>query len=78
MDNFEYHRPAKLADAVKLIKAKKDGKLMSGGMTLIPTMKQRLAAPSDIIDLSGLNNYRRQGDEDQDHHHGRHHPCRSG
>jgi carbon-monoxide dehydrogenase medium subunit len=56
MDNFEYHRPAKLADAVKLIKAKKDGKLMSGGMTLIPTMKQRLAAPSDIIDLSGLNN----------------------
>ena len=29
---------------------------MSGGMTLIPTMKQRLAAPSDIIDLSGLGN----------------------
>ncbi len=56
MENFEYHRPAKLADAVKLIKAKKDGKLMSGGMTLIPTMKQRLASPSDIIDLSGLNN----------------------
>ncbi len=56
MENFEYHRPSKLADAVKLIKAKKDGKLMSGGMTLIPTMKQGLATPSDIIDLGGLKN----------------------
>ncbi len=56
MENFEYHRPSKLADAVKLIKAKKDGKLMSGGMTLIPTMKQGLATPSDIIDLTGLKN----------------------
>ena len=27
---------------------------LSGGMTLIPSMKQRLAAPSDLIDLSGL------------------------
>lgn len=56
MYDFNYHRPAKLADAVKLIKSKKEGKLMSGGMTLIPTMKQRLASPSDIIDLSGLKN----------------------
>ena len=38
MYDFTYHRPAKLADAVKLIKSKKEGKLMSGGMTLIPTM----------------------------------------
>jgi len=56
MYEFEYHRPSKLADAVKLIKSKKEGKLMSGGMTLIPTMKQRLAAPTDVIDLSGLGN----------------------
>ncbi len=56
MYDFEYHRPTKLADAVKLLKAKKEGKVMSGGMTLIPTMKQRLAAPSDIIDLTGLKN----------------------
>ena len=55
MENFEYHRPAKIADAVKLAK-KKDAKIMSGGMTLLPTMKQGLAAPSDIIDLGGLGN----------------------
>jgi len=56
MYDFTYHRPAKVADAVKLIKKAKDGKLLSGGMTLVPTMKQRLASPSDIIDLSGLKN----------------------
>ena len=31
--------------------AAEDGKFVSGGQTLIPTMKQRLAAPSDLIDL---------------------------
>src|SRR4029079_6261315 len=56
MDNFNYHRPSKPADAVKLMKKAKDGKFLSGGMTLLPTMKQGLAAPSDIIDLGGLKN----------------------
>lgn len=56
MHDFNYHRPTKAADAAKLIKKMRDGALMSGGMTLIPTMKQRLAAPSDVIDLSGLGN----------------------
>lgn len=56
MENFTYHRPAKAADAVKAMKKAKDGKYLSGGMTLLPTMKQGLAAPTDIIDLSGLKN----------------------
>jgi carbon-monoxide dehydrogenase medium subunit len=56
MENFNYHRPAKVADAVKAMKKAKDGKFMSGGMTLLPTMKQGLATPSDLIDLSGLKN----------------------
>jgi carbon-monoxide dehydrogenase medium subunit len=56
MQDFNYHRPAKSAAAAALIKKAKNGKLMSGGMTLIPTMKQGLATPSDIIDLSGLGN----------------------
>ena len=55
MENFIYHRPAKVADAVKAMKKAKDGKFMSGGMTLLPTMKQGLAEPTDVIDLSGLN-----------------------
>jgi len=56
MYDFDYHRPAKLADAEKIISKQKEGVLMSGGMTLIATMKQGLAAPSDVVDLSGLGN----------------------
>lgn len=56
MENFNYHRPAKSADAVKLMQSASDGKFLSGGMTLLPTMKQGLATPSDIIDLGGLKN----------------------
>jgi carbon-monoxide dehydrogenase medium subunit len=56
MKEFNYYRPTKPADAVKFIKKARNGKLMSGGMTLIPTMKQGLANPSDIVDLGGLKN----------------------
>lgn len=56
MENFNYYRPAKTVDAVKAMKKAKDGKYLSGGMTLLPTMKLGLATPSDIIDLGGLKN----------------------
>jgi aerobic carbon-monoxide dehydrogenase medium subunit len=56
MENFTYHRPSKVADAVKAMKKAKDGKYMSGGMTLIPIIKQGLASPTALIDLSGLKN----------------------
>lgn len=56
MENFNYHRPATVADAVKALESASDGKFLSGGMTLIPTMKQGLASPSDIVDLGGLKN----------------------
>lgn len=56
MENFAYHRPAKVADAVKIMKKAKDGKFLSGGMTLLPTIKQGLATPSDVIDLGGIKN----------------------
>lgn len=46
-----YHRAASVEDAVKLLSDAGDGKYLSGGMTLIATMKQRLAAPSDLVDL---------------------------
>ncbi|MBO6717983.1 MAG: xanthine dehydrogenase family protein subunit M [Rhizobiaceae bacterium] len=51
MYQTNYHRASSVADAVKLQKKADDGKFVSGGMTLIQTMKQRLAAPSDLIDL---------------------------
>jgi aerobic carbon-monoxide dehydrogenase medium subunit len=54
MHDFGYHRPASAADAAGLIASKSDGKMVAGGMTLIPTIKQRLAQPSDLIDLGGI------------------------
>src|SRR6266446_4869541 len=54
MYDFTYQKPASLADAAKAISAAEDGKLMAGGMTLIPTLKQRLARPSDVIDLGKI------------------------
>ncbi|MET3790356.1 FAD binding domain-containing protein [Aquamicrobium terrae] len=52
MYSVNYHRPASVAEAAKL--ARDDAKLLSGGMTLIPAMKTRLAAPSDVIDISRI------------------------
>ncbi len=54
MQDFAYHRPQSLAEAAKLLAASGDAKLMAGGQTLIPTLKQRLAAPASVIDLSGI------------------------
>jgi carbon-monoxide dehydrogenase medium subunit len=54
MHNFTYQRPANVADAVKALGGASDGKIIAGGMTLVPTLKQRLAAPSDLIDLGGI------------------------
>jgi carbon-monoxide dehydrogenase medium subunit len=49
-----YHRPTSIADAVKLLKANDEAKLLAGGQTLIPTLKQRLARPGDLVDLAGV------------------------
>jgi len=54
MYDFHYHRPKTLADAANLLKGKDEARPMSGGMTLIPTLKQRLARPSDVVDLGAV------------------------
>ncbi len=54
MYDFNYQRPGSVADAASALSGAEDGKLVAGGMTLIPTMKQRLAQPSDLIDLGGV------------------------
>ena len=51
---FNYHRAKTVADALKLYKKAEDPKFLAGGHTLIPTLKQRLARPSDLIDISGI------------------------
>ena len=53
MYETSYHKPGSLAEAKALLTG--EAKLLSGGHTLLPTMKQRLAAPSHLIDVTGLS-----------------------
>ncbi len=55
---FTYHRASGIADALARLAADPGAKLLSGGMTLLPAMKHRLAAPSLLIDLGGLKELR--------------------
>jgi carbon-monoxide dehydrogenase medium subunit len=65
MYDFNYHRPATLDEAKEILAGNDEAKLVAGGMTLLPTMKMRLANPSDLVDLSsvdGLTGIRDTGD----------------
>ena len=54
MHSFNYHKPYSLAEAAALHQGAEDAAYLSGGQTLLPTMNQRLAMPSDLIDLAGI------------------------
>ena len=54
MQTISYHRPSTIAEAVELLRNSAEGKFLAGGQTLIPTLKQRLASPKDVIDLTHL------------------------
>ena len=51
---FNYHRAASVEEAAKRLSGAPEAKLLAGGQTLLPTMKQRLAGPSDLIDLARI------------------------
>jgi carbon-monoxide dehydrogenase medium subunit len=53
MHNFDFVKPASIADAVKAM-GHDGAQALSGGQTLIPTMKQRLAAPTVLVSLTGI------------------------
>lgn len=54
MDPFTYLRPTSAGEAVRLIAAHPDARFLSGGMSLLPMMKQGLAAPTHLIDVARL------------------------
>jgi len=54
MHNFAYHRPETLDEARRIFAEAGDAMFLAGGQTLIPTLKQRLRQPSDIIDLARI------------------------
>lgn len=54
MYDFAYQRLTTVAEAIAALRAAPDGQFLAGGMTLIPILRQRLAMPSDLIDVSGI------------------------
>ena len=54
MYETHYHRPSSVDEAAALFAKGTEAKYLAGGHTLIPVMKQRLAGPSDVIDLAKI------------------------
>ena len=53
--SFDYHRPSSVKEAVGLLaQLGEDARAIAGGHSLIPMMKLRLAAPTDLVDLGGI------------------------
>jgi carbon-monoxide dehydrogenase medium subunit len=64
MYEFKYHRPGTVRQAANILVKNEDAKLIAGGHTLVPVMKQRLASPPHLVDLShieGLNGIEMKG-----------------
>src|SRR5262245_31312423 len=52
---FQYHAPTSLGEATALLaKLGEDAKVLSGGQSLIPLMKLRLASPAHLVDINGI------------------------
>ena len=66
--SFNYHAPKTLEEAVALLAevAPQDGRVLAGGQSLVPTMAFRLARPTHLVDINGIDALRRlevEGDE---------------
>ncbi len=54
MYDLTYRKPETLAEAARLLEEDEDAQILAGGMTLLPTLKLRLAQPTQLVDLSGI------------------------
>ncbi|MEE4172825.1 MAG: xanthine dehydrogenase family protein subunit M [Xanthomonadales bacterium] len=55
MYDLTYRKPATLEEAARLLEADEDAQIVAGGMTLVPTLKLRLAQPTQLVDLSAID-----------------------
>lgn len=55
MYSFDYHQATSLTDAAQKLSQDEDASLLAGGQTLIPTLKQRLAMPTILVDISRID-----------------------
>jgi len=54
MHNFAYHMPKSIAEAAELVASLETPEFLAGGQSLLPAMKDKVSAPSDLVKLSGL------------------------
>jgi carbon-monoxide dehydrogenase medium subunit len=54
METMHYHRPASVADAVKLAGQHGDDKILAGGQSTLPSMRLGLLSPTGWIDIAGI------------------------
>ncbi len=59
MYTLSYVKAKSVKEATRLLASHPEAKLLAGGMTLLPTLKQRLARPSHLIDIAGLPELRK-------------------
>src|SRR6201987_3613392 len=52
MYEFKYHRPGTVRQAANLLAKNEDAKVIAGGHTLVPVMKQRHQSPPHLVDIS--------------------------
>ena len=54
MNDFTYHAPSSLNDALAALRGAEGGKVIAGGQSILPVMKLNLAAPTDLVSLAGV------------------------
>ena len=55
MYDLVYRRPGSMKELADVLENASDPSVLAGGQTLIPTLKLRLASPSDLVDLGGID-----------------------
>jgi carbon-monoxide dehydrogenase medium subunit len=58
MSTMQYHRPASVAEAVKLLSTHADVRVLAGGQSVLPSMKLGLLATEGFVDLGGISELR--------------------
>ena len=54
-EQFEYQRPSSVSEAVSMLSANPEAKILAGGHSLLPAMKLRLAAPAALVDIGRIS-----------------------
>ena len=55
---FEYRRAESVTEAIELLEASEDGRVLAGGQGLIPLLKKRKTDPGTVVDIGGIDELR--------------------